>query len=459
MRVHPGRIRAVTPGRIHAAAPERGRGAQGPGIYWMSRDQRASDNWALLHAQALALAGGNPLLAVFCLAKTYPGANRRHYDFMLRGLAETEKALQAKNIPLILLRGHPPVELAAFARAQQAAFVTADFDPLRHKRTWLAQAAERLAIPFFEVDAHNIVPCRAASDKREFAARTIRPKIHRLLPEFLEPFPELVPHPFTPEDCPRADWEAARRFPAAADAPGPVDRIAPGPSAALATLGDFIKNRLPGYATARNDPTLDGQSNLSPYLHFGQLSPQRAALEVLQAKTGESADKEAFLEELVVRRELSENFCLYEQDYDRIGGGPAWGLAELDAHRGDRRPFVYDMTTFEAAATHSALWNAAQTEMVKTGKMHGYMRMYWAKKILEWSESPEAAFAIALALNDKYELDGRDPNGFTGIHWSLTGLHDRPWKSRPVYGKIRYMNERGCRRKFDVETYIRRWSA
>lgn len=451
MRVHPGRVRA--------AAPERGIAAQGPGIYWMSRDQRADDNWALLHAQELALAGRRPLVAVFCLDKTYPGANARHYDFMLRGLAVTEKELRAKNIPLVLLCGHPPEELAAFAKARKAAFVTTDFDPLRHKRAWLAAAAARLDIPFFEVDAHNLVPCRAASDKREFAARTIRPKIHRLLQEYLEPFPELLPHPFAAEDFPQVDWDAAGRFPEAADAPGPAGWIAPGPAAALEALGDFIENRLPGYAAARNDPTLDGQSNLSPYLHFGQISAQRIALAVMAAKAAASGDREAFFEELVVRRELSDNFCLHEPDYDRISGGPAWGLAELFAHRGDRRPFVYDLAAFEAAATHSALWNAAQTEMTRAGKMHGYMRMFWAKKILEWSKSPEDAFEIARVLNDKYELDGRDPNGFTGIHWSLTGLHDRPWKSRPVYGKIRYMNERGCRRKFDVEAYIRRWSA
>ncbi len=428
---------------------------RGPGIYWMSRDQRPFDNWALAFAQELALAQKRPLWTVFCLAPGYPRANRRHYEFMLRGLSLTGRLLAGQNIPLVLLTGRPPDELAAFCAAKDAAFVVADFDPLRHKQAWLDEAARRIGAPLYEVDAHNVVPCRLASDKQEFAARTIRPKIQRLLPEYLTPFPEPEPHPFLSPDAPSApDWRAAAAYPQAANEPGPVPGFEPGPLAAAKALEDFIAHRLDGYASRRNDPAPDGQSGLSPYFHFGQLAPQRAALDVMAAKTGSAEDKAAFLEELIIRRELSDNFCLHQPDYDALSGGPAWGLAELAAHAGDKRPFLYDFEVFEGANTHSALWNAAQRQLAVTGKMHGYMRMYWAKKILEWSESPQAAFETALTLNDRYSLDGRDPNGFTGVHWSITGLHDRPWTPRPVYGKIRYMNERGCRRKFDVAAYI-----
>jgi len=455
MTLYEGRVRTLGPAREPLASGQTSGRASGPGLYWMSRDQRPFDNWALSYAQELAASQGRPLWVVFCLSPGYPGANRRHYDFMLRGLAETGRILDKLSIPLVLLKGDPPKELAAFGEARKAAFVAADFDPLRHKRAWLDEAARRMAVPVYEVDAHNVVPCREVSAKQEFAARTIRPKIHRLLPEWLTPFPEPSPHPFAAADAPPApDWNAAAAYPKADAWPGPVPGIDPGPSAGLRALEAFIAGRLDGYATRRNDPSQNGQSGLSPYFHFGQLAPQRAALAVMAAKTGSAEDKAAFLEELIVRRELSDNFCLHQPDYDKISGGPAWGLRELTERAGDERPFVYDYTAFERAKTHSALWNAAQRQLVATGKMHGYMRMYWAKKILEWSESPQAAFETALALNDGFSLDGRDPNGFVGVHWSITGLHDRPWTPRPVFGKIRYMNERGCRRKFDVNAYI-----
>jgi deoxyribodipyrimidine photo-lyase len=235
----------------------------------------------------------------------------------------------------------------------------------------------------------------------------------------------------------------------------PVQVIKAGADSAMDTLGSFLEERLSSYAVGRNDPNAHAQSGLSPYLHFGQISAQRVALEA-QRFDGHVASQEAFLEELIVRRELSDNFCFYNANYDSLAAFPAWARSSFNQHRQDPRPHLYSRDNFESAATHDRLWNAAQIEMVVSGKMHGYLRMYWAKKILEWSETPEDALTAALYLNDKYELDGRDPNGYAGVAWSIGGVHDRPWFERDVFGKVRYMSERGCRGKFDVPAYIAR---
>ena len=199
----------------------------------------------------------------------------------------------------------------------------------------------------------------------------------------------------------------------------------------------------------------NGQSGLSPYLHFGQIAAQRVALEVMGSASPTDARK-AFLEELIVRRELSDNFCFYNPLYDRLDGFPAWARPPWTGIAGTRGITCTPPEQLEQARTHDDLWNAAQREMVRTGKMHGYLRMYWAKKILEWTPSPEEALAIAIYLNDRYELDGRDPNGYTGIAWSLGGVHDRPWGERKVFGMIRYMSYNGCKSKFDVKGYIQK---
>jgi deoxyribodipyrimidine photo-lyase len=232
-----------------------------------------------------------------------------------------------------------------------------------------------------------------------------------------------------------------------------VDWIRAGEGAARRALSAFVKRKLPLYDEMRNDPSKDGQSHLSPYVHFGQLAAQRIALEVRKA-AAPSSSKDSFLEELVVRRELSDNFCYYNPHYDTFQGFPDWAKTTLDLHRKDRREYLYSLEEFEHAKTHDDAWNAAQKEMVLRGKMHGYMRMYWGKKILEWTESPEDALKIAIYLNDTYELDGRDPNGYVGIAWSIGGVHDRAWKERAVFGKIRYMNYKGLKSKFDIGKYI-----
>jgi deoxyribodipyrimidine photo-lyase len=429
----------------------------GPVVYWMSRDQRIHDNWALLFAQKLAIEQKVPLAVIFCLVPQFLHATIRHYGFMIQGLREIEAALFKKNIGFSLLIGSPAREVPGFINKHRAHSLIADFDPLHIKIKWKDEAVHHIAIPFLEVDAHNIVPCRAASLKQEYGAYTLRPKINRLLPEFLDDFPLLKKHPFTlSAPAKRIDWERVLgSLPINRDV-GEVSWLKPGENAARNALNSFLNTRLQNYNDQRNDPTLDGQSGLSPYLHFGHLSAQRVALEV-KKRAGRTESATALLEELVVRRELSDNFCFYNPNYDRFAGFPEWARKTLNAHRTDRREYIYSLKEFENASTHDDLWNAAQIEMTVKGKMHGYLRMYWAKKILEWTETPENAMEIAIYLNDKYELDGRDPNGYTGIAWSIGGVHDRAWGERPVFGKIRYMSYNGCKSKFNVKAYIEKY--
>ncbi len=431
-----------------------GRERKGPVVYWMSRDQRIRDNWALIFALQAARTREAPLLVVFCLVPRFLNATDRAYGFMLRGLRELEAGLLERGVPFHLVTGEPGKAVPQFVAEHRAGILVTDFDPLRVKRQWKEAVAQNITIPFYEVDAHNVIPCWLASPKQEFAARTLRIKIGRVLEDCLDAFPEwdrpLVRQGSRTDET---DWAMAEKSVQDVPAAAPATGFEAGETAAHAALHRFLKDKLPHYHQRRNDPLQDGQSGLSPYLHFGQLSAQRAALAVRQAGAPAKA-KDAFLEELIVRRELSDNYCFYNPDYDTFKGFPAWAQETLNRHRDDVRAYRYALPQFEAAATHDALWNAAQTEMMRTGKMHGYLRMYWAKKILEWSETPEEALRIAIHLNDKYELDGRDPNGYAGCAWSIGGVHDRAWPTRPVFGKIRYMNERGCRSKFDVDAYI-----
>lgn len=435
-----------------------GKHGGGPVIYWMSRDQRVRDNWAMIAAQEYAINAGKPLAVVFCLADGFLGAAFRQYCFMLKGLRQVERDLVKYGIPFFMLNGGPESALPPFLRALKACCVVTDFDPLRIKKRWKRAVTDIAGVTLHEIDAHNIIPCWLASPKREYGAYTIRPRIHRALGEFLVEFPPLRRHPFPwLGTVLPIDWRKIEEGIRVDRSVTELDWIIPGETEAHSSLSSFIRNRLPDYDTARNDPLREGQSDLSPYLHFGQLSAQRVALEVEKSAASRVA-RSAFLEELIVRRELSDNFCHYCEDYDRFQSFPDWARTTLDLHRGDRRDYIYTLEDFTEAGTHDPLWNAAQKEMVQRGKMHGYLRMYWAKKILEWTASPEDALDIAIALNDRYELDGRDPNGYAGIAWSIGGVHDRAWNERAVFGKIRYMSFNGCRSKFDVNAYIKRFS-
>jgi len=446
----------MNPRRVHALKAVQP--SPGPVVYWMHRDFRAQDNWGLTHARLEALRSGQPVAVVFCLAPAFLDATAFHFDFLLRGLQETAETLRRAGIPLFALRGDPGVEVAGFAREHKAGLVVTDFDPLRVKKGWTSDLLDACDQPVHEVDSRNIVPARVASDHREFMARTIRPKIRRFLPEFLDDFPDLPPHPHpwtTTRGLP--DFPAIRHeLRRAADGP-PLCRVQPGEAAGRRLLDDFLGNRLASYMD-RNDPNRDVCSNLSAHLHFGMISAQRVALETMGRRiAGEHVD--SFLEELIVRRELSDNFCLHTPDYDSESGFPAWARETLHKHRRDPRPALYSLEEFEGAKTHDPLWNAAQAQMAATGRMHGWLRMYWAKKILEWSPSAGEALRTAIRLNDRHSLDGRDTNGYTGIAWSIGGVHDRGWTERPVFGKIRYMNLAGAHRKFDVDRFVRTWTA
>jgi deoxyribodipyrimidine photo-lyase len=425
-------------------------------VYWMSRDQRVEDNWALLFAQELALQMKAPLAVVFCLVPQFLNATLRQFGFMLRGLEQVEKSLKDLDITFFLLRGWPRKEIPKFVMESKVTMLVTDFDPLRIKREWKKEVANKLDIPLYEVDTRNIVPCWVASPKQEYGAYTLRPKIHRYLPEFLEKFPKVPIHPFTwGGKVKKTDWNRAIDGLEVNRDVTEVDWLEPGERAARKTLDDFLKNKLPEYALKRNDPTENSVSHLSPYLHFGQISAQRVALEVKKHRV-KSEQMDSFLEELIVRRELADNYCFYNDKYDQFEGFHPWAQKTLNEHRSDKREYLYSSEEFEEARTHDDLWNAAQMEVVRRGKMHGYMRMYWAKKILEWTESPERALEIAIYLNDKYELDGRDSNGYAGIAWSVGGVHDRALSERPVFGKIRYMSYNGCKRKFDIQKYIQK---
>ncbi|GJQ33009.1 MAG: deoxyribodipyrimidine photo-lyase [Ignavibacteriaceae bacterium] len=443
----------VDPRRVRLL--QEGSNRNGVVVYWMSRDQRTEDNWALLHALQIANKRQLPLMVVFTLVPDFLEATERQYAFMLKGLHEVEQKLRAYMIPFAVLPGDPAATLPRFLKDVKASVLVSDFDPLKVKRIWKRDVAKGINIPFYEVDAHNVVPALYVTNKEEFGAYTIRPKIHKLLPEFLTDFPSLEEPVVKEHYAERVDWEALNSSLKINHDVKEVATFKPGSAAAERVMQNFLMKKIDHYNDLRNDPTEEYQSDLSPYLHFGQISPQRVAHEAfLRVKNVEA--KDAFLEELIVRRELADNFCYFNTKYDSFDGLKDWAKLTLNQHRDDRREYIYSLEQFETSATHEDLWNAAQLEMVKKGKMHGYMRMYWAKKILEWSESPEEAMRIAIYLNDKYSLDGRDPNGYTGVAWSVGGIHDRAWTERPVFGKIRYMNYNGCKRKFDTALYIKK---
>lgn len=425
-------------------------------IYVMSRDQRVTYNFALLAAQELAIQQRLPLIVVFHLLPNVTNRLWQQYDFMLNGLKEVEKNLVKLQIPLIVTSGQTVSSFHQLAAELEPAAWFFDFSPLRGPIKLQQELAQYLTAACFVVDTHNIVPVWETSNKEEWAAYTIRPKINRLLPEYLKAPDHPVKHPH-PLIKPTTDWDKIYRLvkaPKIADYNPP---FIPGESAAKKQLEHFVHKVLPDYAEKRNDPTLDSQSNLSPYLHFGQISSLEAALTVNKSMSAHKSSVESFLEELIVRKELSDNFCLHNKNYDSFAGIKDWAKTSLSKHMHDKREHLYSRDEFEEAKTADPAWNAAQNQLRRTGKMHGYMRMYWAKKILEWSKTPEQAIEHAVYLNDTYHLDGYDPNGYVGILWSIGGIHDRPWFERPIFGQIRYMNYNGLKSKFPIQTYIDQW--
>jgi deoxyribodipyrimidine photo-lyase len=405
-------------------------------LYWMQRAQRGYENAALNAAIALGNTLDLPIVVMFVLTE-FEAANLSHYTFMLEGIAVVRRDLQDRGTPFIIRRGKPVEQILHMARELQAAAIISDESELRTPRAWRDELKKYTPVPFACVDADVVVPGKHFPNE-EWAARTLRPKLLRLLPLYLQPVVDLEPkHKLSNSPCDTGDVRNPRSYLSILKidcSVRPSDYFHGGQDESKRRLLLFIHERLARYAKQRNHPELLGTSELSAYLHFGQISVQQLAWKITQYNppsiVDESTDfdegKAAFLEELLVRRELAINFVLRNPHYDEFEGCPQWGKETLRKHTLDPRAWNYSLEELEYAKTHDELWNACQCEMIESGRMHGYIRMYWAKKILEWVEDPAEAFQYAVYLNDKYEIDGRDANGYTGIAWALGGKHDRP---------------------------------
>jgi len=427
-------------------------------VYWMQRAQRALDNPALEVAVKAANLLDKPCVVFLAPVPFYPHANLRHYRFLNQGISGIARRLAERGVGFVLRR-FPHHHLLKFCDEVKPALVVGDENPMREPESWRAKVAQHLRVPFWTVDADVIVPSKLLM-KEQYAAYTARPVIHRLLPDFLQPVgntkakvawkapPGL--HTLPAESDITDGWKLDRSV-------APSSHYSGGTDEALKHLKHFVSGQLRGYVADRNKPELDSTSHMSPYLHFGHIGPHTVALAV-QKTDAPKAAKDAFLEQMIVRRELAINFVRFNSDYDNFESGPPWAHKSLADHIGDERK-VYSESQLEHAQTHDPLWNAAQQQMTLTGWMHNYLRMYWAKKILEWSKTPAQAFQTAVYLNDKYELDGRDPNGYAGIAWAIVGKHDRPWFDRPVFGMVRYMALNSTSKKFNSKRYIEQMRA
>lgn len=422
-------------------------------LYWMQSAQRIVDNHALAYAAELANYLSVPLVVNFVVIPRFPGGNTRHYHFMLEGIRQLEPLLTQMGIGFTLQVGDP-VEVVHHM-AMKAKAVVMDFAYGVYERQLREALFQKLECDTYEVETNVVVPVNIAYNREAYAAYAIRPAIMKQMHAYDEPVnyqqlkvacdiklesrPLENIHSFLEQYCP--DLE---RLPKS-------DMFLGGEAEAMRRLDAFLSNEIFQYDQAQSDPAIKGTSRLSPYLHFGQLSPVTVLNKIMRL----GIKAEAFVEQLVVRRELAYNYVYYAGDRIKTLKAllPAWAYETLDLHRRDERSYSYTLEALEKGMTHDPYWNAAQLEMVITGHMHNTMRMYWGKKVIEWSKTPEEAFERLCFLNDKYQLDGRDPNGYAGIAWCF-GKHDRPWQERPIFGKIRYMNAAGLERKYDIQRYV-----
>jgi deoxyribodipyrimidine photo-lyase len=426
-------------------------------VYWMQRAQRALDNPALDLAVNVANALRQPVVIFFAPVPYYPNANLRHYAFLAQGIPDIAKRARNRGVGFVLRR-YPDHSLLKFCEEVKASIVIGDENPLREPRHWRELAAKKLSVPLWTVDADVIVPSKLL-EKEQYAARIIRPRLQQRLDQFLH----LAGNPRA-----KTEWQTPRGLAALSDdgsiditedwkdldrSVKPVDSFRGGTSEALRLLDEFVQRKLARYPENRGKPDIDGTSRLSPYLHFGHIGPHTVMNAINKAKAPQAA-KDDCLDQLLTWRELAINFVHFNPLYDSIQSAPEWAHKTLAAHARDPRPILYTRDQFEFAQTHDELWNAAQLQMLHAGWMHNYMRMYWAKKILEWSPSPAVAYQTALYLNDRYFLDGRDPGGYAGVAWAIAGKFDRPWFERAIFGTIRWMSGDAARKKFDAEKYI-----
>ena len=431
-------------------------------LYWMQVNRRVESNHALLHAAELANERKLPLLVYETLTYEYPQANARLHTFILEGVPGLATALHELGAGYCFdLRrdGRDPGD-GLYQLASRAAAVVTDDYPTFLVREQTKNAAALVDVPFFQVDSSCVVPMRQI-EKKQYAAYTIRPRIHRLLPQYLSAAPPISlvkrfrgsPPAFhtdvTPGSIP--DLVSSCRIDHSVKA---SISFRGGREEAQRRFRCFLEVKLQDYADSRNEPTRHVTSDLSPYLHSGHISSLEVALAAREHGKARGIDTDSFIEELIVRRELSFNHALFSARPDCLRNLPEWALETLRIHATDHREPCYTKLEFENAATHDELWNATQREMRLRGKIHGYYRMYWGKKIIEWSRTCQDALETMLHIHDRFALDGRDPNTYTGILWCF-GLHDRPWQERPIFGKVRYMALSGMRKKTDVDSYLR----
>lgn len=437
-------------------------------LYWMQIARRPEHNFALAYAVERANDLGLPVVVYEGLRDDYPWACDRFHAFLVETALANAAAFAKRGIPHIFcFEGRAEGHAAALRRAARgAALVVTDFFPCFIMPAQTREAARALGAPLYAVDSCGVVPL-ALFEKEEYAARTIRPKIRRVLDEHLRPIRDPEPEHQRKDPGVETSWGARleARSPAEWAAGRPVDHSVPpvpetpgGYVAARKRLAGFLRRKLPRYAEDRNHPDRDATSGLSPYLHFGNIAAVDVALAARARRDADAENVDAFLEELIVRRELSFNFALRNPHFTSLEGLPAWVRANLAEHASDERERVYSPAEFERAETHDEVWNAAERQLLREGRIHNYLRMLWGKKIIEWSASYEDAFRLMVHLNNKYALDGRDPNSWTGILWCF-GKHDRPWQTTLVLGKIRPMSTANARRKLWMEEYLRRFGA
>lgn len=394
----------IHPERIHLIQDGNGTGDV---IYIVTRAFRVEDNFAYNYACTNARKN-NSILKLYLLIPDFDIEAKA--DFFQNNLNTFEENL--KNIGITYKKFTDIDELYQSLKTKNNLLIVTDFNPIT-----TLKFPENLKV--IEADSFNILPARFLSDKQEYNAASLRQKIYYKIAEFLTEFPKIE----------HTQCEAEK------------------------ILQNFITKKLPDYAEYKNNPAEDVTSNLSKYINFGFISSQRTTLEIIKADT-DYINKEVFLEELIIRKELSDNFCLYNKKYKTFDGIPQWAKQTLKFHSRDIRTHIFTLEELETAKTYDELWNASQKQLLKDGKIHGYMRMYWAKKILEWTVSPEDALKYAVYLNDKYAFDAPSANGYVGILWAIGGLHDRAFAERTVTGKIRPMTYNGAKSKFDIKKYI-----
>jgi len=428
-------------------------------VYWMQRAVRVEDNPALDVAIGAGNLLGLPVVVFFSVIPNYPSANLRHYHFLQQGLRDVEEEAAERGVGFVLRR-YPENSLGAFLEEVQAALLVGDENPCREPERWRRVMARRLKLPFWTVDADVVVPS-VVFGRDYFLLHHFRPRLHEELPRYLVRPANTKPlHAWTK---PRGvesfslAGDVTRGFKELDRGVRPVDTFTGGSGAARRRLREFIDQELAQYDESRNHPERRGTSRLSPYLHFGNLGPLTIGSAVEEAVVAGKVSRQTrdrFMDQLIGWRELSVLFVRHNENYDNLKCAEPWALKTLTEHAGDARPQRYTLEQLERAETGDELWNAAQREMVDTGWMHNFTRMYWAKRILEWAPDPARAFEWAVMLNDKYELDGRDPNGYAGIAWAIAGKHDRPWFERPVFGQVRSMTAASTAKKFDSASYI-----